>query len=270
MSATSVTTSQSGEVRGAPVRRHIEALQAVGMGRRRISDLIGVAPHVITSILRGTPCRDVPPPPTVPAQLARRVLTIPIDPYLCANTALIPAVGTHRRLQALVHHGWSLNRVAGQLGVYVDTLINLLDNEHVHARTARAVRTLYDQLWDQAPPHRTRQERGAVTLARRMAARNGWHPALAWDDDSIDDPAAAPQDTAEVNDPEPDELAVSLLLSGRRRFTDLAPVDRRAAVQRLIAQGLSSHACARHLRTTARAINTHLDHHRIDGLQSKR
>lgn len=262
-------------VDAAPVRDHLRALHAAGLGRRRVAELTGLASHVLATVLCGNPRRNQDPPSTVPASLARRISSLEPDPYLCADTALLPAVGTHRRLQALVRHGWSLNRLARELGVVRKTLEYLLGNSQVHARTARAVRELYDRLWNRTPPTGTRHERRAVTLARTMAAARDWRPALAWDDDTIDNPAAEPQDGVTTAEPVPDSLAISLLYAQQRRFGQLAVVDRRAAIAELTEQDMSASEISRRLRIRASTVRSYQNssktpHPRIDSLTVKR
>ena len=105
------------------------------------------------------------------------------------------AAGTQRRLQALMWNGWSLGLLSGRLGCTRQVLrVKLHDREHAAPATAAAVRALYDDLWDQSPPEGTRFERRNATMARRYAREHGYAPALAWDEDEIDDPAAAPAD----------------------------------------------------------------------------
>ena len=105
----------------------------------------------------------------------------------------LDAAGTHRRIQALMWNGWSLGLLAGRLGCTRQVLRLILHrSEGVRVSTAAAVRALYDELWDQAPPEENRFERRNATMARRYARERGWVPVGAWDDDEIDDPAAAP------------------------------------------------------------------------------
>lgn len=62
----------------------------------------------------------------------------------------------------------------------------------VTVATRDAVRALYDELWDAIPPAAAWRERQATSRARGLAARYGWAPPMAWDDETIDDPAAVP------------------------------------------------------------------------------
>ena len=55
--------------------------------------------------------------------------------------------------------------------------------EQVAVATAQLVRELYDEL---------AMVTGPSQRARTLAAKHGWAPPLAWDDETIDDPAARP------------------------------------------------------------------------------
>lgn len=105
----------------------------------------------------------------------------------------VPAAGTQRRLQALAWNGWSWGLLAARLGCTRQTLrVRVHRPGQVKTATATAVAALYDDLWDQPPPERTPHERHHADLARQHARKQGWAPPLAWDDDTIDDPAATP------------------------------------------------------------------------------
>jgi lambda repressor-like predicted transcriptional regulator len=115
--------------------------------------------------------------------------------------SLASAAGTQRRLQALMRCGWSLGLLSARLGQSRQVLrLTLHRSERVTAATARAVRELYDELWDQPPPEGNRFERRAATMARQYARERGWPLPAAWDDDEIDDPAAAPAEGWERRD----------------------------------------------------------------------
>ena len=173
-----------------PAREHVRSLQAQGLGWQRIAELAGVAPPTVSSMLYGRAGR----PPTVKIRTATAAALLAFQPALddLPGTAPVDATGTRRRLQALAAVGWSANRLADQLGVeraHVGRIIRG-DNPRVSAATARAVRGLYDELWDQLPPEGTRWEKVSVSRTRNHARLQGWPPAAAWD--AIDDPDASP------------------------------------------------------------------------------
>lgn len=104
----------------------------------------------------------------------------------------MPAAGARRRLQALVAIGWSQSHLAARLSMQPSNFASLLTREHVRTGTAKAVQNLYDQLWNRPPVAADHRARISASRARRYAEARGWPPPLAWDDDIIDDPAAAP------------------------------------------------------------------------------
>lgn len=57
-----------------------------------------------------------------------------------------------------------------------------------------AIAAVYDRLWDRDPPAGTRLERQAAREIAERAARGGWAPPMAWDDDLIDLPNTRPAD----------------------------------------------------------------------------
>lgn len=106
---------------------------------------------------------------------------------------LADAAGSRRRLQALAVCGWSERALAAKLGGTPRLLARIMAGQpSVTAEIAARISILYDQLWNQSPPGRTKAERISATLAREHASRRGWAPPLAWDDEEIDDPAAQP------------------------------------------------------------------------------
>lgn len=105
------------------------------------------------------------------------------------------AVGTHRRLQALVAAGWPLSWIARRLpgGRRVENLTRLLHEQRIRTGTAQAVADLYSQLYDVVPPRLRAKDDGAVTQALRRAETRGWLPPSAWYGIDMDDPAARPR-----------------------------------------------------------------------------
>lgn len=99
----------------------------------------------------------------------------------------VPAIGTIRRIRALRALGWSVLDIAETAGLPDKTIRNPCHRgTSVYRSTADAIARAYDQL-SMSIPAGPYHERG-----RRYAARQGWAPPLAWDEGSIDDPAARP------------------------------------------------------------------------------
>jgi hypothetical protein len=176
-----------------PVREHVLALKAANVGIRRIAALAGVPTPSISKLLYGQPSRGIPPTRRVRPERAAALLSVPIGVGSLAPGTKIDGTGTARRLQALGTLGWPVPPLAERASVSDLALHSVLGGNNVTVRVAQAVRDLYERMWDEAPPETTRGERSRAQRARIGAARKGWAPPLAWDDTTIDDPAAVPE-----------------------------------------------------------------------------
>lgn len=162
------------------VNEHIKKLRAAGIGARRIAELSGITLRTIQSLERRKRCER---------QTAESILAIPepldiFDKHR-ADGAMVPAIGTARRLRALAAAGYETIELASRLGFkfqYVSYL-QLGRGTKVTVRIARIVKDLFEEL--QMTP-------GSSDNARRRAVRNGWALPFAWDEDTIDDPDATP------------------------------------------------------------------------------
>lgn len=101
---------------------------------------------------------------------------------------LIDATGTHRRIQALSALGHTYDAIAHAcFWAERRNVSDVLTRSTVQPGTRDRVTAAYDQLSMKVPPPSR-----ARTLARSRAARLGWLPPLALDDDRIDDPTYRP------------------------------------------------------------------------------
>lgn len=175
-----------------PVRQHIRDLQACGLGLRRIADAAGVDRKRLQAVLNGRSERGTGPQAKIRPALAAAILAVEPSFDLLADKTVIDAAGTRRRLQALVTLGWSQAKLADRLGWTPANFTSLMKEPRTRVATARKVRALYDELWNQSPPESDHRDKIAANRARNMARTRGWAPPAAWDDDLIDDPAAQP------------------------------------------------------------------------------
>lgn len=153
----------------------------------------------------------------------------------------LPAVGARRRLQALARIGYSAAAVAVEVGCDQHYLQHLRGGW-----TKRISRRLHDQI-DQA--YDTLQDTpGPSQITRRRASRADWPPPAAWGD-NIDDPAAMPWDLPEVVD----EVAVERAMGGWP--VPLTHAERREAVKRLSARGISRSQIAELLHLDTRQVD---------------
>lgn len=111
----------------------------------------------VSKLLYGGP-GDWPPSRRIRPQTAAAILAVRPSAQAVAAGALVDSAGTHRRVQALVTNGWSQARLAAQLALTGSNFATMMRRGQVTAATARAVRELYDQLWDKAPPDRTSED----------------------------------------------------------------------------------------------------------------
>jgi DNA-binding Xre family transcriptional regulator len=167
-------------VDSTPARDHIAALRAAGVGRRAIASRAGVSLTVVTRLAgvdRNRPAHRVRP------ETLAAILAVTVDDL--APAAVVDALGTRRRLQALISIGWTQTDLARRIGVTLSTLNALVNGRWANVQHGTHIRVcrVFDEL--SGTP-------GRSARARAMAARRGWTAPLTWDDDTIDDPAATP------------------------------------------------------------------------------
>jgi hypothetical protein len=178
-------------VDAGPAREHVRALREAGIGWKRVAELAGLSTSVVSKLLYGGP-GDRPPAKRLRPETEAAILAVRPALDTFADSAPVDATGTHRRVQALVWCGWSQARICARIGMLRSNFGAVLEREQVTAATARAVRGLYDELWNQAPPESSHHEKAAASRARNYARARGWAPPAAWDDDEIDNPDASP------------------------------------------------------------------------------
>lgn len=178
-------------VDAAPARRHVRQLADCGIGWKQVAALSGVSTGALSKLLYGGP-GSRPPTQRIRPETAARILAVQPSADGLADRALVPAIGTHRRLRALVAVGWSQARLGARLGILRGNFGQMMVRPQVTAATARAVRDLYDELWNQPPAEDGHRAKISAARARNHARAQGWPPPAAWDDDRIDDPDAQP------------------------------------------------------------------------------
>lgn len=172
---------------------HVLVLRARGLNDRTIMRKAEVCPDVLYRIMR----REG----TVHVTVERRILSIPVPAKVAGPTtsrAYIPALGTHRRLHALIAAGWHVAELARRLGKDRENLgpvVNQQGSGKVAMFLADQVRHLYAELHNQRP-----EDHGVPAAyaerARRMAAARGWLTPGYWDDDEFDNPDFVPATAA--------------------------------------------------------------------------
>lgn len=164
-------------------RAHILNLRELGIGYRRVISISGLHMSTVQRIIRGAEwCHP---------DTERAILSIPMTVPL-ADGARIDSTGARRRVQALATNGWSIVKIGAEVGVSAQSLWAIIGGGPITVENARKIRVAYDRLWDHEPDAHTPSQRSIRNRTRNWARDRGFHPPLAWDDDTIDDPAAEP------------------------------------------------------------------------------
>ncbi|MYR83833.1 hypothetical protein GTY41_02440 [Streptomyces sp. SID685] len=170
-----------------PARQHINMLRSYGIGVLRVAKLADVNRSVIQKIVYSHQGR--PPQRRVRENIARKILAVQPSFDHLADHAIIPGTGTTRRIQALVRIGWPAAELALRLQVHRRRVDQILSADRVTVKSARTIKALYEELWNQDPlNHGVAEHEKARAISRGQA--NEWPPPAAWDDDEIDDPDA--------------------------------------------------------------------------------
>lgn len=188
-------------VDAAPARAHVRDLMAYGIGWMRAAQLAGVPQSTVEKLLYGSPPRGMAPSKRIRPATADKLLAVHPGPALLADAADTDATGTRRRLQALVAAGWPQTQLAARLGMHRANFGKTIRHQRVLMSTERAVRALYDQLWN-ADPREHGVSPNSYNRARSHARNNRWAPVGAWDDDRIDAAEAFPDWTGQCGAPE--------------------------------------------------------------------
>ncbi|WP_331731862.1 hypothetical protein OG298_45275 (plasmid) [Streptomyces sp. NBC_01005] len=213
-----------------PVREHLRQVNAAGMPYRAICERLGLAhesslQHLMWGRGEHGPGRQVR------CETAELVLSYWPSMEDFPDAARIDATGTRRRIQALAVRGWPRHVMAKRIGMDESNFRKAVNRDRITARLARQVAAVYDALWDQDP-----LEHGvplnAVSRVRADAARLGFWSALAWDDDTIDDPSAVPQTDAVPTGCTEGENVVARFLMGESVVLD--KTGRREAIAHLM------------------------------------
>lgn len=155
---------------------HINQLRANGVTLKQIHTATGVAMVTLGEITLGKRT-------TIQATTEQRITAY--NPETPDPKAITDSTGTARRLQALQYNGWDQETIAAKLGLQRSHVWKLTHQKTgATIQIAQRVSALYDHLWDKHPA----PSKGS-NLARTIARRNGWLPALCWDEDLIDNPS---------------------------------------------------------------------------------
>lgn len=163
----------TGFVDSAPTIAHLEHLREAGWSFSQIGEAAGLHGTVPTVLLRHRYGR-------VRKRTADAILAVRVTKR--ASRRSVDSTGPRRRVQALAWMGWNLDEIGRRAGVSIHLLKTVYRPSVSHA-LARQLERVYEQL-----SHLPGPSKGAAAKARGF----GHAPPAAWDDDTIDDPAAKP------------------------------------------------------------------------------
>lgn len=180
---------REGQLRMVPIsaiRPHLRALMDRGMPAWAIAADAGVSLPTVSRVMYADESL------TVIAGSAAALSAVRYNTARLSAHSRVDVTGTRRRVQALALAGWPVRELTDRLGIEHSTFRVLRpQTRFVTVVRAAAVKKLFTELWEQAPPVRTEVERAIVVRTKRWARASGFSPALAWDD--IDNPAEVPQ-----------------------------------------------------------------------------
>lgn len=172
-----------------PARQHVKELVDAGLSKRQICRLADIRRQEMADLTNGRPHRGTGPCRQILRDKADRILAIEIPGAvhrIASPGQFVPIIGTVRRMQALVAIGYTQAWLCEQIGVAPSNGRYYFKpglHSCITAAKARQIEQLFAQL--QCTP-------GPSDRARRFAAKRGWLPPFAWDEETIDDPADKP------------------------------------------------------------------------------
>lgn len=241
-----------------PVRHHVRALMAQGMGRKRIAKAAGVADQTVGNLLYGN-SRSNKKPRRIHVMNAKRLMAVEFDCDHLGDGSVIDGTGVRRRLQALVVQGWTHKAIADRLDRAPSQVNALLKGyrSRVTMGTFREVVELHREWWDQEPPQVTDTQRRGVRRAKTLAAKYGYMPTAAWDD--IDDAAEEPRVDAEPDPDYVDTVRVWNVIAGRTGPAELSRAERREAAKMLLNAGYKPTTVGGRLNMSHHSVRRVLD-----------
>ncbi|MER8004814.1 hypothetical protein [Streptomyces sp. NPDC094149] len=172
-----------------PAREHVRQLTEAGITIEAIARAASVCRDTIADLTdqRRAGRRR---PHGISPEIAARILALTPDTI---DPGRVEAIGTHRRIQALVAAGWPLLHIGIQLGMNRQRPDQILREQRVYAATRDRIAEGYPRLVN-LRPERNGVPKHKARYAREMAKGNRWAPPKYWATrmDDIDDPHFEP------------------------------------------------------------------------------
>lgn len=168
-------TGRTVNVPAEPVAQHLDALFEAGAGWTQLTTISGVSASVISRVRRREQT-------IIRRTVADRILALQPGDATPPKRA-VPAIGTVRRIQALMAAGHRCKDISAASNVEHSTISDL-----VNQRLTTIARHVAERINDGYRKLATTP--GTNARARNRATREGWAPPAAWDD--IDNPDTHP------------------------------------------------------------------------------
>ncbi|WP_436008040.1 hypothetical protein [Knoellia sp. LjRoot47] len=195
----------------------------------------------------------------VQRQTAERVARLSLADVFDQATGNVPSIGATRRVQALMAIGWRKTDLEAA-GVPTAQLVTRTGRDWISVAGWRQTRDVYERL-SMMP--------GPSQACRDRARSRGYAPPLAWDEDAIDDPRAAP-DAGPESPVAVDHVAVDrAVATGRAGMAcdtslRLTQDERVEAVRALATRGSSDSEIANAVGVSGRTVLRLRQRHEID------
>lgn len=199
-----------------------------------LANLAGTSSSTVSRILKGKQHY-------LAADTERRLLAIRVGMSVGRNW--VAAEPYARRVQALVAIGYGIQWQANELQYSKQPLLELVNGmkQYITGDVADRIRALYDRLHMTPRVGRDLHERGSITKALNMAAKNSWHVPFMWDD--IDDPNERPEIRSRDGQDLVDPQVVERLMDGLDEPSSRA--EKEAAMAQWMARGNSERSLCR-------------------------
>lgn len=160
---------------GRLVRARITALRDAGLTLDEIADMCGLNLGVIHYDLNGRAGRT--PPAMVRAstlQALNAIRTKDITAVVRPAGRKVNADVPRLQVQSLYSTGWDASDIAGRIGVTKKTINNLLKGLGTTEKVRAGIESLHAELHGTSPVQDSPARKRKATLAKNLAAANGW------------------------------------------------------------------------------------------------
>ncbi len=183
-------------VPAGPVVAHVAELEAAGFSRRSVAAAAGTSSSGVYNLMTGRSA-------TMQSRIAAQLMAVTPASIMARRDAdgFVLAIGARRRIRALLALGWTHAHITAAAGGPLSAVTLNQTGEWITRATHDAYRAAYAEL---------SMRPGPSAKTRGRAAKAGYAPPLAWDDDALDDPTA----------PEPARSAASARPSATERLDE--------------------------------------------------